>query len=371
MLIYALLLGCTANKEDTGTSPQKCTLADVPSDAFQLLPNAPLTQIHADVISDGFKIWMTYNLPNEDGKFDVFLVSLGCDGSIQVGPKQIMNISGLNQTTPRIAISQDRILVTSQGDSSSSSNNLSIHLYIQDTQGNVIAEGLEFEPDITTGNKWLPSIVGVSDGFWMAAATANGTYFQTAVQAFDLDGNPKNEAHWVGPNSYAVFPNIDAKDDQYIVAWEGSGDVVQYVRGDLEGPLEEVQTLENQAGPKILWDDNIDSIFTHQLNPLQLLWNDQNLSGLSNTFFPNAARGVESILFSYFRLQSGYKNDLYYGFLGEDGQIVMDSLIVSDPPVAPYRPAVTHVANDLYFVAWSQGENPDFELWGKFISTLQ
>ena len=83
MLIYAFLFACTANKEDTGISSQKCTSADVPSNAFQLLPNAPLTQIHADVISDGSKIWMTYNLPNEESKFDVFLVSFGCDGSIQ------------------------------------------------------------------------------------------------------------------------------------------------------------------------------------------------------------------------------------------------------------------------------------------------
>ena len=112
-------------------------------------------------------------------------------------------------------------------------------------------------------------------------------------------------------------------------------------------------------------------MFLHQRNPLQLLWNDQTLSELGNTFFPNAACGVQSTLFSYFRLQSGYQNDLYYGFLGEDGQIGVDSLIANEPPVAPYRPAVTHVADDLYFVAWSQGENPDFELWGKFISTLQ
>ena len=118
-----------------------CTSIDVPSNAFRLLPNTPLTQIHADVISDGTKIWMTYNLPNEDSEFDVFLVSFGCDGSIQEESKQIMNVLGLNQTTPRIAISQDRILVVSQGDSGSSSNNLSIHLYIQDTQGNVIVDG--------------------------------------------------------------------------------------------------------------------------------------------------------------------------------------------------------------------------------------
>ena len=38
MLIYALLFACTANKEDTGTSSQNVTSADVPSTAFQLTP---------------------------------------------------------------------------------------------------------------------------------------------------------------------------------------------------------------------------------------------------------------------------------------------------------------------------------------------
>ena len=158
-------------------------------------------------------------------------------------------------------------------------------------------------PILQQATNGLPSIVGVSDGFWMAAATANDTYFQTVVQAFDLDGNPKNQAHWVGPDSYAVFPNIDAKDDKYIVGWEGSDDVVQYTRGDLEGPSdEEVQTLENQAGPKVLWDDDIDSVFTHQRNPLQLLWNDQTLSELGNTFFPNAAAWCSKYLVFLFSL---------------------------------------------------------------------
>ena len=71
MLIYALLFWHTGNKEDTGTSSQKCTTQDVPSNAFQLSPDAPLLKFITDV-SDGSKIWMTYNLPNEENKFDVF-----------------------------------------------------------------------------------------------------------------------------------------------------------------------------------------------------------------------------------------------------------------------------------------------------------
>jgi hypothetical protein len=365
-----VLLGCTQEKQDTGTEQQsQCTSEQVPQESFQLLPDVPLTQIHADVISDGTKIWMTYNLPNEENQFDVYLVSFGCDGSIQNSPKQIMNVPGLNQTTPRISFSQNRILVASQGDNSSAGNNLSIHLYIQDIQGNVIEEDLVWDPEIAAGNRWLPSIVGVENGFWIAAATANDSYFRTAVQALDIDGHPMGEAHWVGPDSYAVFPNIAAKDDNYIVGWESSDDSVQYVKGNMDGSFEEeLQTLENQAGVKVLWNDDFDSVLTHQISPLRLLWNGEPLSDLSSTFYPNAAQGLETTLFSYFQLQSGYQNNLYYGFFGDNGQIGVDNLIASEPTVAPYRPAVTHVANDIFFVAWSQGENPDFELWGRFVT---
>ena len=87
---------------------------------------------------------------------------------------------------------------------------LSIHLYVQDVHGNIIEEGVLWEPEIAQGNRWLPSIVGTGNGFWIAAATSTQSHFRTAVQALELDGSSRGNAHWVGTDSYAVFPNIDA-----------------------------------------------------------------------------------------------------------------------------------------------------------------
>ena len=101
MLIYALLFACTANKK----TPEHLLKMYTCKCSIKCISIAPRCTTHtnsSDVISDGSKIWMTYNLPNEESKFDVFLVSFGCDGSIQDEAKQILNISGMNQTTPQL-----------------------------------------------------------------------------------------------------------------------------------------------------------------------------------------------------------------------------------------------------------------------------
>ena len=138
---------------------------------------------------------------------------------------------GMNQTTPRIAISQDRIMVASQGDSGSSSNNF-IHSFIYTRY-----TGKCHRRWIDLGTRYCNRQQMVTQYCWCFRWVLDGcSNCQRYIlsdnwpQAFDLDGNPKNQAHWVGPDSYAVFPNIDAKDDKYIVV-KGSEDIAQYTRG--------------------------------------------------------------------------------------------------------------------------------------------
>ena len=126
-----LWLACTEKTGDPSTT-QEC---ERPTENFQISLILPLTQIHADLAYDGEKLWMVYNLPNAENDFDVYLTALSCTGEVIWGPTQIVDIAGLNQTTPRIAISQDRILVAAQADSGSAGNNLSIYLHLRTTDG--------------------------------------------------------------------------------------------------------------------------------------------------------------------------------------------------------------------------------------------
>ena len=366
------LLACTTTKvTDTAVMPTTCVDQTNLVSTFELFPTLPTTQIHADSAFDGEWIWTVFNLPNEDGKFDVYLGAHDCAGTIVVEPEQILPISGMNQTTPRIAISGKNILVASQGDNGSSANNLSIHLHLQSRDGTIITER-EWTPIIEqeeTGNRWLPSIAGYDDGFWLAGAVANTQHFRTAVQQLDNEGNDVGQPFWAGPNEYAVFPNIDGDATGFVVGWDTGNDSIMWTTGTGEYQNEPVEQL-NAASAKVLWHGSETSpdIFANKRAPLTVQWNDSAISQYGNTHYPNAAKGETSTLMTHFRIQSGYSNDIFMAALQENDVWFQDELIQSDPAVAPYRPAITHIEGNTYFVAWSQGANPDFLLAGQFIN---
>ena len=79
VLTFCSLLGCNAKNSDTShkdSNTASCFNDSTPMDTFELFPNQPTTQIHADIAFDGQWIWTVFNLPNDDADFDVFLVLL-------------------------------------------------------------------------------------------------------------------------------------------------------------------------------------------------------------------------------------------------------------------------------------------------------
>ncbi len=373
-MLYWLLWSCTTSKQiDTSTNPAEttaCMNEDTPLSVFEIFPGLPTTQIHADIAFDGEWIWTVFNLPNDTGAFDVYLGAVDCQGIVTIEPKQILNIPGLNQTTPRIAISQNHILVASQGDNGNSPNNLSIHLYVQDRNGNLVDQR-EWIPVIEgeeTGNRWLPSVVGTDDGFWLAAAVANTTHFRTAVQRLNANGADEAPSFWVGPDEYAVFPNIDGTDSEFVVGWETNNDSIMWTTGTASGQDTETIEQTNASTVKVLWDeDGSPNIFASKKAPLTVQWNDAAISQLASTHYPNAAQGENSILMGHYRIQSGYSNDVYLAAIQNDAVLFQDHLLQNTPAAAPYRPAITNLGEDAYFLLWSQGTNPDFVLTGQFI----
>ena len=366
------LLACSTKDSDSGntsTTSGSCIASNTPLDTFTLFPDLPTTQIHADIAFDGSLIWMVFNLPNDDGEFDVYLGAIDCFGNTAAVPKQVVNLPGVNQTTPRIAIAGNNILVATQGDNGVSGNNLAIHLYVQNTDGDVITER-EWTPvidGVEIGNKWLPSISGDDEGFWLAAAAANDTHFQTAVQRLDLEGSDVGTPFWVGPDSYGVFPNIDGTPDEFVVAWDSGEDSVQWTQGTLEGETTEYTEYDNASSARILWNNGEPRLFANKRSPLTVTMNDAQFSLLGNSHFPNAAQGENTTLVGYYKIQSGYANDVYISTLINGEVSEVDTVIQTSPSAAPYRPAVTNLGGDGYLLVWSQGDNPDFMLTGQFI----
>ena len=372
VLAFWSLLGCNAKDIDTSQTSlntKSCFTDNTPMNAFELFPNQPTTQIHSDIAFDGQWIWIVFNLPNDDADFDVFLGAIDCNGNVVVEPKQILAIAGLNQTTPRIAISNDHILIAAQSDNGSSANNLSIHLHVQNRDGEQITER-EWTPtidDVEIGNRWLPSISGDEEGFWMTAAAANETHFQTALQRLNRNGENVGAPFWIGPDTYAVFPTIDGNETNFVAAWESGEESVQWITGSLDGMNEEYSEQANSSYPRVLWNDGSPNLFANRRTPLAVTMNDEQLSLMGNSHFPNAATGTSTTLIGYFKIQSGNANDVYISSLRDGAIDIQDSKLESTPPAAPYRPAVTNVGGDTYMLVWSGGEYPNFVLRGQFI----
>ena len=195
-------------------------------------------------------------------------------------------------------------------------------------------------------------VTGTDTGFWIAAAASNGPHFRTLVQALDQSGQPISPPHWVGDDSYAVYPNIDVQNEQYVVGWDDQENVY-WTTGTADGQNSDVQSQENAAFARVLWDDSNVRVFSSQISPPEILLDGEAISDLERTHFPNAAIGENSILYAHYRIQEGFQNDLLYGQIQNDSIISFDQLLVSNPAAAPYRPAITHLINDSYFV-WSQ-----------------
>jgi len=86
----ALLAACplVAPGEDAGVSDggeaSPCRDELRLGEVIDLQPAAPDTQIHINAAFDGRGVWITYNLPDTGGLFDVWAARLACDGSFLV-----------------------------------------------------------------------------------------------------------------------------------------------------------------------------------------------------------------------------------------------------------------------------------------------
>ena len=73
---------------------------------------------------------------------------------------------------------------------------------------------------------------------------------------------------------------------------------------------------------------------------------------------------------AWYRNVSGFRNDLFVQrfWYDETGFTAgVETQIITAMPVAPYPPALTSVGDNVFFIAWSEGQSPELFLKGQFI----
>ena len=358
----------------------------------------PDTQIHVNAASDGAGVWIAYNRPRDDGsgQFDVFVTRVGCDGVATVPPMRVNGDDGANHVDPAVAVSAGRALVAWHRDDGQFPYNLSIHRAVVDGDGNVVAAGAALE--LTTdggeyaGNNWMPAVGALPDGgFVVAGSLGHEEYgsFQVFVQRLDEDGESSGDTIDVDDDpdasqtSAAVAAN-DAgdltvawtrgtvDDDEVLAAAIGAGADAAAAPTDLQSGSTSYSPALSSGDPTVV-AATLDlggsaAILTRATSAAAGAWELTEAGRFIHTA-ALASEGDEGTLAAY-RLVSGLSNDLLVARWTRSGDTISSAVteeIGVDPAAAPYAPALAHVVDDVWFVAWSEGANPDYRVRGRFV----
>ena len=389
----------TAGSDDDDTNPgdddddaaSTCAEGVLRNEPVWIDEGGPDTQIHASVAADDEGVWVAYNRPRDDGsgQFDVFVTHIGCDGEVTVTPTRLNDADGANHVDPSVATACGRALIAWHRDDGQFPHNLSIHRAVIEVDGTVATPGstLVLDDGAYEGNAWMPAAADLPDcGFAVAGARGHEEYgtFQTFVQRLDSDGEPD------GATADAAADPVASQTAPALVADDAGEITAAWTRTPIDGDDEAHFTVLGGSSEAIVADAATHSpSLTLADVPVIAATLDQSSSATivlrtteadahlleiaeAGRFLHSpalAADGTEGAVAVY-RLVSGLDNDLFVTRWSRDGLALVegasDGIDVGDG-APPYAPALAHVVDDVWFVAWSEGENPDYRVRGRFV----
>ncbi|MBL4684602.1 MAG: hypothetical protein JKY37_08450 [Nannocystaceae bacterium] len=390
--------------EDTGTTTggQFTCRAPLLDETFEIDPVGTDGQIHPAVFFDAELqgVWVAYNAPSADGssKFDVFVARVGCDSNAQIEPTLVNQTTGQNDIDPDLARGDGNLLVTWASDNGAGgSDNLavlvqSLGLDGQPTLTQDVALATTFDGEAFSGSAWMSRIAAVGAGEFAIIGTRaieSVSAFQVFVQRVD------DQAQSLGDTAaFAPIPNF-AHDTPHL-AVEPSGDVVAaWVRTE-DFELRQVETTRvvgsafEDADPTLLTE-------THATGPALVSGPQGTLLAVSEAQGANArirlsrlGPAAEPVFVGddgglhhapaivampggaallWYRHLGGLSNELLTARVSDDGEALSVSapVVVPDAVAPPYATTLTHVADDIIFIAWAQGQSPNFRIYGRFV----
>lgn len=371
-VLCLLLMGCD-KPQDTG-DPSPCAGASYPSADLDVDPEGPLTQIHPWAAWDGQAIRLVWNRPDADGNFDVFTGRLALDGSVAEAPTSLDGDLAGNHTYPRVAAGPAGALAVWQTDDQVSADNLDLYARAPGSDRVHLVFAQEGAP--ITGNTWMPSIAAHPEGgFLVAAAAAPGDTFQVMTQAVDASGEPTGDAVFSAKDDttsqYDPSLSVGA-DGSRVLAWEewdAAG--ATYVRVARYAPGSDTPTsvsreddgtaLPTTAWPFAAWVDGDYDIVVSDGDRKVVLGDPGEVDHSAAL----AARD-QAVKVAWLRQISGIRNaivvqDLDWPDVGEP------QVLETASDVAPYPLTLVPVCESAWFLAWVEGENPDYVVRGRFL----
>lgn len=382
---------------DAGGAPG-CASPSRVDEAFEVAPALGDTQIHPEALFDGEAIWVAFSVPEEGdtGLFDIFAVRLGCDGSAVTPPFRVNTTVAPNDIDPVMAMAGDRVLVAWTSDDGTGVNNLDVRYRLFDADGSPRGDDRILETTRggapVPGNVAQPSVVGLSTGGFAVAAVRGldaAMRFQVFVQRLDADGALDGEAvdGFFEPMVSQGNPSLaEAPDGTLHLAWVGGDDadteqvVLKVVDDGSAVPGKAIDGFVATRGPSLAFcgEDLHLAASAGGAGQSDVVVDDRARAARETLgargeldHSPNLVVDGDAVAVAWLRVIGGIRNGVHVAPLvrGESGLAAGAAReLPLVEPSAPYGVALTHVAGDVWFVAWVEGISPAFRVRGVLAS---
>jgi len=377
-----------------------------PTALFQPVADGPLTQIHAALAVAPDGIWMTYNIPADDGSslFDVWATEFGCDGTTLIPPFKVNTTVGRNDVDPTLAIHGDTAMILWPSDDQLSVHNLQAYFRTYALDGTPrmadnahLSTTYDGEPVDATIFMTDLAAVGDSDFVVVGARGIDAApTFQVFGQRLNADGGsigPTFDVFW-SPGTSELNPTVTGSSDGRIyVAWDESTDDSDTLHHTLIEPagdgvtVQPAQPVVNAPAGTGSYTVGPDGAVTlaytgFEVGDQQVILRDGGALGPTSQSValgkagkvdhsPTVAATAGGGAVAWFQNISGIRNDVYVQSFKrrETGGFEVGSVrkIATESPAPPYPIAFEHVAQDLYVIAWSEGSSPNFVIRAQYL----
>lgn len=360
-----------------------------------------LTQIHPAVAFDGRGLWVAWVRPEAGGGggFDVFASRVGCDGRPLVAPFAAQSAPAGNDIDPAVAVDGDAVLLSWQRDDGTGVDNLEVGYRLFDRDGTPRGEDRTLrtthEGAPVEGNHMGAKLAArPGGGFVVAGARALPGLDRFAAYAQPLTADGALD----GP---ARDPAVEAEVGQTAVAVDAAPDGTIWVAYDRQpdgGDPAVVAGALDAAPPAPVLDDPALSAGADLLATDDAVWvalsgerlgeRDLRLVDVSRPLAerrplvvgeagrvdhtPRLARSADGAMaVAWFRQIRGFENELWVARFTPtpDGPPVLGEPVRVDRIGVPaYEPALAHAGGDFWFVAFAEGDNPNFRVIGRFVA---